>query len=212
MWEEMTVTPVSSIMDQDHPTLEVAAERAATGLVPPCARAELVRLSDGTHLRLEPLRRGDRVTVQRLFARLGPESRLRRFLRPLSALSERDLAFLTDVERPGHDAVAAVDARDGSVVGIARYVAHQGRPEVADVAVAVADEVQRRGIGSALMGRLVACAQANGFDLLTATTLWENRPARALLKSTGFRATGSAGAEIELELDLSEAPLQPAAA
>jgi hypothetical protein len=56
------------------------------------------------------------------------------------------------------------------------------------------------------MDRLIACAQANGFHLLTATTLWENRPARALLRSMGFHATGSEGAEIELELTLDVAP------
>jgi hypothetical protein len=39
--------------------------------------------------------------------------------------------------------------------------------------------------------------------------LWENRAARALLKSAGFRATGSSGAEIEMELELAAAPPQP---
>lgn len=212
MWEELTATDVSPVMDRDHSTSDTGAGQAPVVLIPPCARAEMVRLPDGTPLRVEPLRRGDRGTVTRLFARLSRESRLRRFLSPLSALSERDLAFLSDVGRAEHQAVTAVDARDGSVVGIARYVQHPGRPQAADVAVAVADEVHRRGVGSALMDRIVACAQANGFDRLTATTLWENRAARALLKSTGFQAIASAGAEIELELELDRAPAGPAAA
>jgi GNAT superfamily N-acetyltransferase len=189
-------------MDRDRQTSRTAGHRAPAVLPPPCGRAENVRLADGTPVRVEPLRRGDRGTVKRLFDRLTPESRLRRFLSPRSALSDRDLTFLSDVGRTGHEAVAALDASDGAVVGIARYVQHQGRPEAADVAIAVADDVHRRGIGSLLMDRLVTCARANGFDLLTATTLWENRPARALLKSTGFHAIASAGAEIELELDL----------
>jgi hypothetical protein len=41
--------------------------------------------------------------------------------------------------------------------------------------------------------------------LLTATTLWENRPARALMRTAGFQARGSSGAEIELALELSPA-------
>jgi GNAT superfamily N-acetyltransferase len=187
-------------MDRDREMSRSAVQGAR---VMPCRRAEVVCLADSTLVRVEPLRRGDRGTVTRLFARLGHESRLRRFLSPVRELSERDLTFLTDVGRTGHEAVAALDARDGSVVGIARYVQHHGRPEPADVAVAVADDVHRRGIGSLLMNRVVECARANGFDLLTATTLWENRPARALLKSTGFQASASAGAEIELELALS---------
>ena len=150
-------------------------------------------LADGTLIRIEPLRRGDRSAVTALFARLSPESRLRRFFSPKPSLSEREVAFLTDVGRIEHDAMAAVDVRDGSVLGIARYVEHYGRPGEADTAVAVADDVQRRGIGTALMLRLIACAQSNGFHLLTATTLWENRPARALMRSTGFQARGVPG-------------------
>jgi hypothetical protein len=48
----------------------------------------------------------------------------------------------------------------------------------------------------------VRCARANGFTLLTAMTLWENRPARALLRGLGFRARASQGSEIDLELQL----------
>jgi hypothetical protein len=47
-------------------------------------------------------------------------------------------------------------------------------------------------------------ARANGFTLLTATTLWENRPARALLRRLGFRARASHGSEIEYELELEQ--------
>jgi GNAT superfamily N-acetyltransferase len=212
MREELTSSDVSTVMDRDPSTLDRSAGHAPVALVPPCARAETVRLADGTRLRVQPLRRGDRGTVKRLFARLSPESRFRRFLSPVNALSERDLGFLSDVGRVGHEAVAAVDPRDGAVAGIARYVQHQGRPEAADVAVAVADDLHRRGVGSVLMDRLITCAHASGYHLLTATTLWENRPARALLKSAGFHATSSSGAEIELELELVAAPPEPTAA
>ena len=179
----------------------MAAAAPATAMAP-CAQARTAVLDDGTVIRIEPLRRGDRSAVTGLFARLSPESRLRRFLSPKSSLSDRELALLTDVGRAERAAMTAVDVRDGSVLGIARYVEHDGRPGVADTAVAVADEMQRRGIGTALMLRLIACARSNGVHLLTATTLWENRPARALMRRTGFEARGSSGPEIELALRL----------
>lgn len=181
MREEMTLSDVSPVMDRDHV------------------------LPDGTLIRIAPLRRGDRSAVIGLFARLSAESRLRRFLSPKSSLSDREVAFLTDVGGAEHAAMTAVDVRDGTVLGIARYVEHEGRPGVADTAVAVADDAQRRGIGTALMLRLIACARGNGMHLLTATTLWENRPARALMRTAGFQARGSYGAEIELALELSPA-------
>lgn len=199
---------VSPVMDRDPQTSDVMAG-AAPATVAPCAQAATEVLADGTLIRIEPLRRGDRSAVTGLFARLSPESRLRRFLSPKSSLSDREVTFLADVGRPERAAMAAVDVHDGSVLGIARYAEHHDRPGVADTAVAVADEVQRQGIGTALMLRLIACARSNGFHLLTATTLWENRPARALMRSTGFQARASAGAEIELALELSPVLARP---
>jgi hypothetical protein len=42
----------------------------------------------------------------------------------------------------------------------------------------------------------------NGFSVLSATTLWENRRARAMMRGLGFQAVGSAGPTIELEFEL----------
>jgi hypothetical protein len=90
-------------------------------------------------------------------------------------------------------------------------VDHRGRTVSArardrEIAVAVADELQSMGIGTALATRTVQRARANGFALLTATTLWENRAARALLHRLGFRGRSSHGSEIELELELALDP------
>lgn len=209
MWEEPPREGVLLIMNRKRLTSDVsgaAAAAAAAAAVRPCARVGTERLLDGSLIRIEPLRRGDVASVRRLFGALSSESRLRRFFSPVTVLSDRQLAFLTDVGRDAHQAVAAIDPHDGAVLGIARYVQYDDRPGVADVAVAVADVVQRRGVGTALMARLVACAHDSGFHVLTATTLWENRAARALLKSTGFQATRSSGAEIEFELRLETVP------
>jgi GNAT superfamily N-acetyltransferase len=202
MREEIATSYVSLVMDRDHQTSDVLAAAAPATVMAPCAAAATEALPDGTVIRIEPLRRGDRSAVTGLFARLSPESRLRRFLSPKPSLSDREVTFLADVGQIERAAMAALDPRDGSIIGIARYVEHHDRPGVADTAVAVADAMQRRGIGTALMNRLIACADANGFHLLTATTLWENRPARALMRTTGFQARGSSGAEIELAREL----------
>jgi protein lysine acetyltransferase len=202
MWEEIVISYVSLDMDRDHQTSDVLPVAVPATVVAPCAAAGTEALADGTVIRIEPLRRGDRSAVTGLFARLSPESRLRRFLSPKPSLSDREVTFLADVGHIERAAMAAVDPHDGSIIGIARYVEHHDWPGVADTAVAVADAMQRRGIGTALMNRLIACAHANGFHLLTATTLWENRPARALMRTTGFHARGSSGAEIELAREL----------
>lgn len=144
----------------------------------------------------------DAALVSSHYGRLSYESRLRRFLSPKPRLTQRELAFLTDVDHVRHVALAAVDEGDGSIVGTARYVAERGRAGVADVAVDVVDELQNRGIGTALVRGVIDRARENGFATLTATTLWENRPALALLRRLGFSSRGSYRGEIEFELAL----------
>jgi RimJ/RimL family protein N-acetyltransferase len=145
---------------------------------------------------------GDRERVAAMHARLSLESRVRRFFTAKPRLTARELTFLTDVDHRRHEALAAVDPRDGSIVGTARYVQEPGRLGVADVAIEVVDELQNRGIGTALASALLDRARENGFRLLTATTLWENRPARALLRQLRFHARESHGGQIEFELVL----------
>lgn len=135
------------------------------------------------------------------------ESRRRRFLSPKPALTTRELAFLTDIDHVAHESIATVAQCDGSIVGVARYVRVADRPGMADVAVEVADETQSMGVGTELVARLLDRARANGLTLLTATTLWENRPARALIRRLGFQALASHGVEIELELEAQPARL-----
>jgi ketosteroid isomerase-like protein/RimJ/RimL family protein N-acetyltransferase len=171
----------------------------------PAEATDALVLPDGTQLRLRPICPDDRDGVAALFARLTPESRRRRFLSPKAELTPRELTYLTDIDHVYHEAIAAVDQRDGSIVGVGRYARDADQPRVAEVAVEVADDLQSSGIGTALGICTVRRASANGFTLLTATTLWENRPARALLKRLGFRARASHGSEIEQELRLEPA-------
>jgi RimJ/RimL family protein N-acetyltransferase len=163
-----------------------------------CAAAtDSLVLADGTRLRFRSIGPEDRDGLLRLFARLSPESRYRRFLSPKHALTARELTYLTDIDHVDHEAIAAIDQRDGSIIGIARYVRIADRSRVADVACAVADDMQNMGVGTELAERMVRRARSNGFTLLTATTLWENPPARALLRRLQFRALASHGSEIE---------------
>jgi GNAT superfamily N-acetyltransferase len=163
---------------------------------------ETLVLEDGTPIAMRPLEPDEREGVLGWFERLSPESRFRRFLSPVPALSSRELAALTDINHVTREAVAAVDQRDGSILGIAWYAQFGGERRAADVAIAVIDEVQRMGVGTALGSRLVQRARANCFEVLIATTLRDNRGARALTRRLGFRPRSAAGSELELALEL----------
>jgi RimJ/RimL family protein N-acetyltransferase len=165
--------------------------------------SDRLRLRDGTRLRVRPLGPDDRERIAALFQRLGAESRRRRFLAPKPSLSSSELAYLTEIDHVTHEALAAV-ADDGTIVAVSRYAPWNGRDDVAEVATVVADDLQGRGIGSALAARLIREARGNGIVRLTAATLWENGPALALLRRFGFRIREH-GSVLELELDLAAA-------
>src|SRR4029434_10714654 len=127
---------------------------------------------------IRPLRNGDTATVSALFARLGERSRERRFCGAKPRLSELELASLARVDHLHHVLVGYVDD-DPEPIGIARLV-RSGN--CAEIAFAVADAHQSRGIGSILAGELVADARAAGITELVATVCGDNPREVALLK------------------------------
>jgi ribosomal protein S18 acetylase RimI-like enzyme len=159
-------------------------------------------LADGTRLRVRPIDPADRAPLADAFARLSDQSRHHRFLGPKPRLSERELDYLTDVDHVTHEALVAIDETTGHIVGVGRYATGHGGGAVADLALAVADAWQRRGIGHALAARLVERARANGISALTGSTLLGNTAARALLDRLGFRVSSASSGVLEVELPL----------
>jgi GNAT superfamily N-acetyltransferase len=77
------------------------------------------------------------------------------------------------------------------------------RPGEAEVAFAVVDAYQGRGIGGALMRHLTAIARAGGLERLTAEGLVENLPMLRLFEKRGLQMSTkreSGVAYIELQL------------
>jgi protein lysine acetyltransferase len=163
-------------------------------------------LVGGRRLHIRQLDPNDVDRLAGLFARLSPDSRYRRFLSPKPRLEPRELAYLTNLDYVDHDALAAVDRDRDSIVGVARYARDRSRPSAAHIAFAVADELHGLGIGTMLTELIVQRARENGYELLIATTLWDNRPARALLRRLGFRARASDQGIVDLELSLGAGP------
>jgi ribosomal protein S18 acetylase RimI-like enzyme len=149
-------------------------------------------------LTIRALRDGDTETVAALFARLGDRSRERRFCGAKPRLSEIELATLARVDRDRHVLVGYVDG-DPEPAGIARLV-RDG--DSAEIAFAVADAHQSRGIGSVLANELAADARAAGITHLTATVCGDNPRVIALLKRLGSLDMSWRSGERELVVGL----------
>jgi RimJ/RimL family protein N-acetyltransferase len=131
-----------------------------------------------------PLRAGERAPVLEVFAGLSERSRRLRFLGSKPRLLESDLAHLVDVGRDGREAVAAIDQESGRTVGIARFVRDANAPE-AEIAFAVVDEWQGRGLGKRLVAELRALAREQGILRFRAEVAHGNAAALALVRSIG---------------------------
>jgi RimJ/RimL family protein N-acetyltransferase len=133
----------------------------------------------GPALRVRPLRDGDTETVAAVFARLGPESRRLRFNGPKPCLPDEELRQLARMDG-AHFALVAWVEGDPQPAAIAR-LARTSRGS-AEIAFAVADEYQHRGIGAALASELVADARLVGITEITALTSPDNPAALALVR------------------------------
>jgi ribosomal protein S18 acetylase RimI-like enzyme len=138
----------------------------------------IIQLKRGPALLVRPLRRGDARTVMAVFERLGDESRRTRFNGPKPCLRMSELRQLAAIDANHHALVAYVEG-DPQPIAIARLVRDGSS---AEIAFAVADAYQHRGIGSALAGELVADARAAGITEITALASSDNPAAVALLR------------------------------
>ena len=165
-----------------------------------------IRLRDGAELDIRQVRPDDKRLIAEGIERLSPESRYRRFFRPLDRLSERDLAYLTEIDHTDHEALAAIDPEAGELVGVARYV-RGAEPHLAEVSVVVGDPWQRRGVATALLEHLVERARAAGITHFVALVMDENTDAIRLFEHRApvhARPRRSASGHLELLIELPE--------
>jgi GNAT superfamily N-acetyltransferase len=166
-------------------------------------------LRDGSEVLIRRISPDDAPLLAEGFQRLSRESRELRFLTAKTQLSARELRYLTDVDGHHHEALGALDPATGHGVGVARFARLEPGGQVADVAVTVVDDWQRRGLGTLLLEALTDRARAEGVTRYTALVSGENTAALQLLRSLGARIRHSdahSGA-VEYEIDIAPAGL-----
>jgi len=146
------------------------------------------RLRDGSSVTIRPIVPTDAPLLVDAFERLSLTSRHQRFLGSKTSLTPSELRRFTIVDHHDHEALIAISTVDGRAVGVARYVRSSGTSHLADVAVTVIDEWQRRGLASVLVDRLAARARAEGIEVVSALVADDNAGALALLHRAPARA------------------------
>jgi RimJ/RimL family protein N-acetyltransferase len=147
-----------------------------------------LELRDGSRLEVRPIVPEDEPLLHETLAAMSERSVYFRFFSPLKRLPDAVAHRLAVVDYKDRFAVVAATNRPGGkarILGVARY---DRAPEtaVAEVAVAVVDEFQRRGLGGALLSILANVARDNGIKTFTLVVLPENREMLGLLRKIGW--------------------------
>jgi acetyltransferase len=145
-----------------------------------------ITLRDGTRIPVRPIRPEDAELEKRFFERLSERSRYQRFMEYMRELPPKLLARFTQLDYDRELALVALHS--GEFIAVGRY-APNADGVTAEFALAVADEWQGKGIGRALLERLVEQARAAGYTALYGSILEANREMLDLALRLGFKET-----------------------
>jgi len=177
-------------------------EACATWLSESLSRRHV--LDDGGEILIRPLVYGDRFELAAGFDELSLRSRQLRFFQPPEALGPDELEHLTNIDYEDHFALAAVllgrPAPEG--IGVGRYLRDPTDPTIAEVAVTVMDDHQRRGIGTLLTRTLAEVAAQRGVRTFVSYVQWSNDSAVEGLAREGARVTADEPGIARIEIDV----------
>ena len=181
-----------------------------------------IELRDGTRLRIRPIVAEDEPLLHEAVASMSERTVYFRFFSPIKRMSDAMAHRLAVVDYHDRFAIVATSTRPSGkqsvgagsasltglprdrIVAVARYDRARDT-DVAEVALAVIDEFQRRGLGSVLLAELARVARAQGILSFQLIVLPENREMLGLLRKMGWiHQAKLAGGVYEISFELPE--------
>ena len=162
-------------------------------------------LRDGTTATVRLARPEDKAAMIRFFASLSETSRVHRFF-SLAAPKEQLIESFCDSSKPRKQLSLVVLRQLETGPGIIATGSYVARDETtAEIAVAVDDKFQDKGLGTLLLERLALLAVSNGFLRLWAVTSAENQGMLNVFRQSGFECRTKMDGQF-VEVDLSVIP------
>jgi ribosomal protein S18 acetylase RimI-like enzyme len=170
--------------------VELAIKRAGylVAMSSPNFEPRLIELRDGTKVHLRPITPEDEPLLHEAVAAMSERTVYFRFFSPIKRMSDALAHRLAVVDYNDRFALVATTHRPSGaerIVGVARYDRARGT-DIAEGAVAVIDEFQRRGLGSALLANLARVGREHGIKSFSLIVLPENREMLGLLRKMGW--------------------------
>lgn len=151
----------------------------------PTEQEERFTLRDGTAVFIRPVRPDDEDVYRAFFQSIPAEDLRLRFFAPVHDFSHAFLARLTQIDYARVYAVAAFDEASGVMVGGVRLVPDAERVS-GEYAILVSPAVKGKGLGYALMQRMIAMAGEIGLENVDGYVLAENEPMLRMARALGF--------------------------
>jgi len=140
-----------------------------------------------TAVSLRPIWPSDEQLIQKFVKSLSPETRHLCFMDRLHELIPMTLARLTHVDYRRDMAIAALLHKPGEdeLIAVGRYATDE-RGDSCEIALVLADDWQRRGLGRYLLSRLIEIARKQGLNTMWGDVSDANGSMFALVRSLGF--------------------------
>jgi acyl-CoA hydrolase/GNAT superfamily N-acetyltransferase len=144
----------------------------------------------GFQLFLRPVKITDEPLLKDFFYSLSDRSLHRRFLSWRTDIPHERLQDFVVIDYTKEVSILAIigDQENEIIVGLSQYGVDEAT-HTAEVALAVRDDYQNRGIGTELLSYLTYLAKREGFLGFTAEVLVENRPMLQVFEQGGFDIT-----------------------
>ncbi len=144
-----------------------------------------VVLRDGSTVTFRAATETDVPALEQFFAGLSTDSLYKRFM----GLPQLDAARVRSQVAEGTDAVVLVAILADRIVALAGYYPERSLPHRAEVAFAIADALQGRGIGTRLLERLAERARERDIRFFDAEVKSDNRKMLDVFFDSGYAVT-----------------------
>lgn len=174
---------------------------------PPAEFTSTVILRDGSSVVIRPMCPDDEPLMKQIFYSFSKQTIYLRFHHAMRAMPHQQLQVFCNVDHDTEVALVAVvgppEAQE--MIATARYFTDPSKTE-AELAFAVHDTWQRKGLGTILFNRLLEIARSRGIERLVADVLLENSGMLKIFHRSGLKiqTTTDAGV-VHVEMQVPEA-------
>jgi len=158
---------------------------AAFSLSDPRWQRHLV-LGDGWRIFVRPIRPDDEHFIRDLLAHVSKEDLRLRFFDSIKEFSDQFIAGLTRIDYARAMAFVALDEARNDILGVVRLYLDKTH-ETGEYAILLRSDLKGRGLGWALMQRIIEYAKSQGLRRIEGQILQENSVMLKMCRELGFK-------------------------